>query len=163
MLLWLAAALHLLLPPAAAADDFCVPSQPPPPPLPSPPAALGGAPPAVQAALRPYLRRCQYLPLPPPATATLELCLLQSARVIDKDNFSIFLGYFERWGGGGAGGGAAQEYTGGNAWSCAGGVERSVTLRIGCSGSEGSSPAIAQWVDSGACHHEAHLVLPGNC
>jgi hypothetical protein len=178
--LWLlAGAAHLLGPQLAGAaagaaqppcEDFGVPPPPPLPlPLPPPPAALGGAPPALQAALRPLLllRRCQYLPLPPPqATTQLELCLLQSARIIDKDNFSIFLGYFDRWSGGSGsdreGGSAAHEYTGGNPWSCPGGAERSVTLRIACSGGQ-ERPAITQWKDLGTCHYEAHLLLPGSC
>jgi hypothetical protein len=150
---------------AAASEPFCVPAQAPLLPPPPAPSALGG-PPLAHAALRPHLRRCLYLHLPPPQSTTLlELCLHKSARMIDKENFSVFLGYFSRWEETGAANYAAvQEYAGGNSWSCKGGVERSVTLRIRCSGSSGAEgPAISQWTDNGACHYEALLMLPGSC
>ena len=153
---WLAVA-HLL--PAASLEDFCVPA--PAAQLQQPSHSAIGGPAVLHAALRPHLRRCLHLHLPAPQdTAILELCLLKSARIIDKDNFSVFLGYFSRWGEGG--GAAAQEYTGGNAWGCKDARRRSITLSIACS-SGARTPAITQWRDDGECHYEAHLLLPGAC
>jgi hypothetical protein len=127
-------------------------------PLPPSPPDLGGGSPALQFALRPYLRPCRYIFLPPPQDTTmLELCLLKSARVVDANAFSVFLGYFESWGAGGA-----MEFSGGTSWNCKGARERSLTLRVSCGGSE-ESPTIAQWRDDGTCHYEAHLQLPGSC
>ena len=144
--------------PAQASDEFCAPAFQAPSLLPPAPAPTGG-PKAAQAALRPYLRPCQYFHLPPPhETTLLELCLLKSARIILKDNFSIFVGYFLRWDE--SGGAAAHQYTGGSAWSCS--RERSLTLRVECSGI-GLVPTITQWWDDGECRYEAHLLLPGSC
>jgi hypothetical protein len=148
--------LPLLFCDASFSADFCaaVPLErdvllPPPPP---PPAGLSGGPPALQAALLPYLRLCQHIYLPPPRETTmLELCLFKSARIIDEKNFSVFLGYFSHWGGGGGGGGSTLEFTGGTSWSCEGARERSLTLHITCGGS-GEAPAITQWLDGGTCH-----------
>ena len=150
--------LPLILCDASVSTDFCVAAplerEPPPPP---PPAGLGGGSPALQAALRPYLRPCQHIYLPPPRETTmLELCLLKSARIIDEKNFSVFLGYFEILKGG------VLEFSGGTSWSCEGARERSLTLHVAC-GSSGEAPVITQWLDGGTCHYEAHLMLPGAC
>jgi hypothetical protein len=166
--------LLLLLLPAAAVEDFCVPAAPQSVLQHTTPPALAGGPAAVQAALRPYLRRCLYLHLPAPQDSSLlELCLLKSARVIDRENFSLFLGYFTRWEEGSAGAAsgagasaAGHEYSGGASWSCKDGVQRSVALRLACSGAtdtDGSRPAITLWRETGECHYEAHLLLPGTC
>lgn len=156
LLLW-----PLLFCDASFSADFCAAAplerDAPLPPPPPPPAGLSGGSPALQAALLPYLRLCQHIYLPPPRETTmLELCLFKSARIIDEKNFSVFLGYFDRWGVG------ALEFSGGTSWSCEGARERSLTLHIACGGS-GEAPAITQWLDGGTCHYEAHLVLPGAC
>ena len=66
-------------------------------------------------ALSPYVhRRCQYL-MTPDEKYTLEVCLYRSLRFIDKENFSIFLGYFKKWS---ATGEAVHEYGNGQPHDC---------------------------------------------
>lgn len=139
-------------------------SPPPPAPLPSF-TPLPGPPPA-QVALRPYVgRRCQYLPTPD-RKYTLEMCLYRSLRFIDQENFSIFLGYYEKWA---ADGSSVQEYGGGQAWGCPNDVKRSASLQFVCptdaGGQAGSSspPYIALWKEIETCKYVAHVAFNGYC
>jgi hypothetical protein len=128
--------------------------------------SLPGPPPA-QVALRPYVgRRCQYLTTPD-EKYTLEMCLYRSLRFIDQENFSIFLGYYEKWA---ADGSSVQEYGGGQAWGCPNDIKRSVTLKFVCPkdafgglSSIPSSPFIALWKEVEPCKYIVHIALDGYC
>ena len=137
-------------------------SPPPPAPFPSP-TPLPGPPPA-QLALRPYVgRRCQYLPTPD-MMHTLEMCLYRSLRYIDQENFSIFLGYYEKWAPDGS---STQEYGGGQARGCPNNVKRSALLKFVCPDDPGrhvvSPPYIALWKEIEPCKYIAHIALDGYC
>lgn len=136
-----------------ANNDFCVPlkfdlNKPSPSIVPGP-LAIGNA-------LQQYHRRCLYVYLPKPQTTTiLELCLFKSSRIIDENNFSIFLGYFENWSD--KDGFYVHTYSGGQTWSCTDKKARSMSLQVLCG--KNKIPEIIVWKDNGDCSYTAVLVL----
>ena len=145
--------LSIVIGHSGATNDFCLPSKiemdyPAPSPI--------SGPPAIGKALQQHLRHCLHVYLPKPQSSTfLELCLFKSSRIIDENNFSIFLGYFKSWVE--KDGSVVQDYSGGQTWSCVDNRARSMSLQVMCG--KNKDPEILSWKDHGDCSYSAILSL----